>query len=337
MAMTSRERIAAAIHFTGPDRLPTSADRFGVSAKLNHAGHHKDGVETYAGSQGIDDFGCVWQRTEVRNMGYVTTHPLADLSRLPDYVWPDPDDPKKYEGLAEQVDQAGDRYAIVGLGITLWERLWMLHGMDQTLVELVTDPAPLAELADRIVDYDVRVIRNMGQACPGRIHGVQLTDDWGTQQATFISPKLWQRFFQPRYERIFCAAHEQGWDVWIHSDGRINEIIDGWIEAGLDVINLPAPLMVGIDEIGRRFRGRICFTGGVDNQMTLPQGDPQAIRAQAKLLLERWATPKGGFIGPDDDWIEGRDGSFLEQYGLTRQAVVTMVEAFREFDPYRAA
>ena len=336
MSMSSYELIHAAVHFERPERLPTTADKFSVSSNLNHAGHSPEGREDYAGSRALDDFGCVWQRTSVLNMGYVTYHPLADWDDLKTYRWPDPDAPAKYEGMAERFEGSEGQYVSTGIGLTLWERLWMLHGMDQTLVELVTNPDPLAELLDRIVAYDLAVIRNIGERFPGRIHGVQLTDDWGTQWATFINPKLWRRFFQPRYARIFEAAHAQGWDVWMHSDGRINEILDGWIEAGLDVINMPAPRMVGIEEIGERFAGRICFINGVDNQLTLPFEGREEIRAEARLLLEHWATPEGGFVAPDYDIIAGRDSQFLEMYGLPEEAVVTMIEAFAEFDPYKA-
>ena len=336
MTITSLERIRRAIHFGTPDRLPTGGDIHSVSSNINHGGHSPGGVEDYTQPQAYDDFGCMWKRTEILNMGYVVGHPLQDWDAARTYIWPDPDDPAKYAGMEERFAGAEGKYVSTGMGITLWERMWTLRGMDQTLIDLHTDRSRMEWLADCVVEYNLALIRNIGDRFPGRIHGVQFTDDWGSQQATFINPKLWLDFFQPRYARIFEAAHAQGWDTWIHSDGRINEIIDGWIEAGLDVINMPAPHMVGLQEIGRRFSGRICFRGGCDNQATLPFANRETIRAEAKLLLELWATPQGGFIGPDYNMLEGRGGQFLEMYGLPREAVETMIEAFREFDPYVA-
>jgi uroporphyrinogen decarboxylase len=334
-SMTSLERIKRAIHFGRPDRLPTSGDVFSVASTLNHAGHSPGGEETYTEREVTDDFGCTWRRTEVLNMGYVVGHPLQDWEALGSYRWPDPDDPAKYEGMEERFSGSEGKYVMTGLGLTLWERLWMLRGMEQALVELQTQRERMEALADRIVEYNLGVLRNLGQRFRGRLHGIGFTDDWGTQWATFISPRLWHEFFQPRYARIFQATHDLGWETWIHSDGRINEIVGGWIEAGLDVINMPAPRMVGIEEIGRRYRGRICFNGGCDNQSTLPFGSSEEIREEARLLLEHWATPEGGFIGPDLSMAEGRGGTALRQYGLSLAAVETMVEAFHEFDPYR--
>ena len=337
MSMTSYELIRAAIHFGTPDRLPTGDDRHSVRTNHNPAGHNPGGgdKEDYSQRLAYDEFGCLWQRTEVLNMGYVVGHPLEEWENIRTYRWPEPDDPAYYEGMEARFAGSQGKYVSTGIGITLFERMWTLRGMEKVLIELHTDRPRMEYLADRIVEYTLAVIRNIGERFPGRIHGVQLTDDWGTQQATFINPRLWCDFFQPRYARIFEAAHAQGWDTWEHSDGRINEIIEPWIEAGLDVISMPAPRMVGIEEIGQRFAGKICFSNGVDNQSTLPFKGPDEIRDEARLILEHWSTPEGGFIAPGYGMLQGRDGTALEQYGLPLQSVLAMLEAFRELDPYR--
>jgi hypothetical protein len=329
MAMTSYEVVKRALHFGTPDRLPfRSEDVHAVSPTFN-ALEYSD----YARREVADQWGCVWLRTEVKNMGHPKGHPLADWEAIKTYRWPDPDNPAYYADMEEQFAGSEGKYVQVGLGLTLWERMWFLRGMDKVLVELYTDRKRMEYLADRIVEYTVQVIRNIGARFPGRIHGVMHTDDWGTQLATFINPIMWRDFFQPRYAQIFAADHAQGWDTWEHSDGRINEIVGPWKEAGLDAINMPAPLMVGIGEISRRYQGQICFFGSVDNQQTLPFGSDEEIHAQAKLLLERWATPQGGFIA--SGYGRPARDDFYEVYGLSARAAQVADAAFREFDPYR--
>ncbi len=56
------------------------------------------------------------------------------------------------------------------------------------------------------------------------------------------------------------------------------------------------PRAYGIRELGARFAGRVCFLTTVDIQSTLPAEDPEAIRAEAKALVENWSIPQGGFI-----------------------------------------
>jgi hypothetical protein len=68
---------------------------------------------------------------------------------------------------------------------------------------------------------------------------------------------------------------------------------------------------------------------GRDIQHTLPFKGAGEIGEEARLLLERWATPLGGFIV--SDYGDGRAiGVELEKKRL-------MLQAFTDSDPYRAA
>jgi hypothetical protein len=56
------------------------------------------------------------------------------------------------------------------------------------------------------------------------------------------------------------------------------------------------PRTYGIEEIGNRFRGKVCFLTTVDIQTTLPQGNPDTVKAEARELVKNWSTREGGFI-----------------------------------------
>ena len=60
----------------------------------------------------MDDWGCGWSTTEVKNMGQVVEYPLADWSDLDGYRPPDPRNPFYYERLGPLLDEAGDRYVV---------------------------------------------------------------------------------------------------------------------------------------------------------------------------------------------------------------------------------
>jgi hypothetical protein len=126
-----------------------------------------------------------------------------------------------------------------------------------------------------------------------------MSDDWGTQQAAFVSFDLWMDFFLPRYQRLFDAMHAAGCDVWVHSCGKINEIIEGYIRAGVNVVNVQQPRCLGIEAIGQRYRGRIAFETLADIQHTLPMGNPAEIEADAEAIAAHWALPEGGLVFSD--------------------------------------
>jgi len=326
MTMSSYEVVKRAIHFQGPERLPVKFASLGIS-DTHTVSTNAIGTGDHAQRATLDEWHCLWVRTEVANMGQVRGHPLEDWEAIKTYEWPDPDAPDYYAGMEARFAGSEGKYVTTSIFMLLFERMHALRGMANVLSELYTDPSRMAFLADRIVEFDLGVIRNIGARFPGRIHGFSFTDDWGTELATFISPKMWCKFFQPRYARIFEAAHAQGWDVWMHTCGKVNEIIEPLIEIGLDVINLQQPRALGIEEIGKRFRGRICFESLCDIQATLPFKGAEEIRQEAKLLLECWAAENGGFILSDYG-----DG---EAIGVPLWKKRVMLEAFQEFDPFR--
>ena len=327
MSMTSYEVVRRAIEFEGPDRLPLIFPSLGMS-DVHFVEWNQVGTGDPALRKTADEWNCVWERTAMKNMGQVTGHPLADWGALDSFEWPDPDDPAFYVGMEEQFAGSEGKYVRTFIFLLLFERLHALLGFENVLLDLHKDRERLAMLADRIVAFDLGVIENISRRFPGRIHGLGFTDDWGTQQNVFVRPTLWDAFFAPRYKRIFDAIHAAGWHVWMHSCGRINAILDRLIDLGVDVINLQQPRALGIEEIGQAFRGRICFESLCDIQRTLPFQGAEAIREEAQLLLEHWATPEGGFILSDYG-----DGQAI---GVDVEKKQMMLDGFQEADPWRA-
>jgi hypothetical protein len=85
----------------------------------------------------------------------------------------------------------------------------------------------------------------------------------------------------------------------VHSCGKVNEIIEGYIAAGANAVNLLQPRALGIEEIGRRYAGRIAFWTLPDIQTTLPTGDRRMVKEDIDGLMTHWATPTGGFLFAD--------------------------------------
>ena len=302
--MTSREIVHRALRFERPPRLPVSVGALGCT---DFAGVPiKDAPGFQPRVPGEDEWGCVWEKTETPNMGQVKGHPLEDIATLDAYPFPDYDADERYVDVPEALDRADadGRFVQAGIFMVLFERMHSLHGFENVLVDLMLDRPAMTALADRIVDVQLNRIKNAARRFPGRIHGWGMTDDWGTQQAAFIRFDLWMDFFFPRYRRLFDAMHAMGCFVTVHSCGKVNEIIEGLIQAGANAVNLQQPRALGIEEIGRRYRGRVTFSSLCDIQATLPTGDTAKIEADAEALMTRWATPEGGFIlsdyGDDD-------------------------------------
>jgi hypothetical protein len=297
--MTSYEIVRRAIEFDHPARLPIRFASLGVDDTFGVGAAPAAGWQPSQPHE--DEWGCVWHKPEgeVCNMGQPKGHPLADWAQLADMTFPDPADDQRYAHIEAALEQAGDRYVIFGCGFTFFERMHYLRGFENLLADLHLHPTWVHELAERVLAYPLGVAQEIGRRFRGRIHGFAMTDDWGTQADTIISLKMWREFFKDRYTRLFGTIHEAGLHAWMHSCGHVNHIIAEWIDCGLDVVNLQQPTNLGIVEIGERYRGQICFESLCDIQTTLPRGTAAEIVAEARLLLEWWNTPAGGFILSD--------------------------------------
>jgi len=326
MAMSPYEVVRRAIEFAGPDRLPLRFEALGLN-DTHGVPWNQIGTGDHSKRETYDEWGCMWQRSDMANMGQVKGHPLAEWRALDHFRWPDPDDPSFYEGMEERFAGCEGKYVTTGIFMLLFERMHTLHGFQNTLLDLRLEHERMEMLADRIVEFNLGIIDNIRGRFPGLIHGLGFTDDWGTEQATFISPQLWDEFFKPRYKRLFDAIHEANWHVWMHSCGKVNAILESLIEIGLDVINLQQPTALGIEEVGEEFRGRICFESLCDIQHTLPFKGAQEIREEAEQLLQYWAAPDGGFIL--SDYGDGR------AIGVELEKKQVMLDAFLEADPWR--
>jgi uroporphyrinogen decarboxylase len=243
-----------------------------------------------------DDWGCLWEKTELKNMGQVVHHPLEQWSALASYRPPDPRNPFYFSRIDADIATAEDRYVVLTSHFNLFERLHMLHGFENTLEDFYLEPEKMHRLIDMILQYKLEHLDEAARRFGDRTHGVFLTDDWGTQQNTLISADLFREFFLDRYKQLFDAIHGHGWHVILHSCGRVNDFVPLFIEAGADVLNMQQPQAYGIEELGANFAGKVCFLTTVDIQATLPNGDAEAVRAEAQQLIKHWSTPAGGFI-----------------------------------------
>jgi len=188
--------------------------------------------------------------------------------------------------MEERLSGADGKYVLTSIFMLLFERMHALYSFENTLADLYLEREKIEMLVDRIVEFDLRLIENISQRFPRCIHGLHFSDDWGTERRTFVSPELWDEFFKPRYKRTVDAIHAAGWHAWMHSCGKINAFLESLIDIGGDVIAPEQPRLLWSEEIGRQFRGCICFHSSCDIQHTLPLKGAEKIREGARLLLE---------------------------------------------------
>lgn len=320
--MTPREIVIRAITFNNPPRVPFKFDVVGLNDCWDVWTVDPTGWTWNFEHRTQDEWGCVWAMSDVTHTGQVVEHPLKDLKQLDKFQWPDPDNERRYKGFKEQIAQANDRFVMFCCGHGIWERLWMLMGMDTAMLALTRHKDEIGRIIERIISHHMRVLRNCAEIAGGRMDAAAMADDWGLQDRTFISPRQFRELFKPHYTRWFQQIHELGLHTWMHSCGKINGVLDDLIEAGLEVVDNAQPNTVGLVEFGQKFGGRICLQAIVDTQNTLPRGTLEEVRAQAHALIENYGRPSGGIICADY--------ADAESIGVTLERQLVMFEAFAE-------
>lgn len=148
--------------------------------------------------------------------------------------------------------------------------------------------------------------------------------DFGSQNAPMMSEATYRRMFLPFQKKLNDWVHKNTpWKSFIHSCGSIEPLIEGFIEAGFDVLNPVQCSAVNMEasKLKAKFGDRIVFWGGgVDTQKTLPFGTPDEVRAE---VAERIQTFKesGGFVFNTIHNL---------QAGVPVENFAAMMEAYRE-------
>ena len=188
--------------------------------------------------------------------------------------------------------------AAVGfLSQTIWERSWLIRGMNDLMVEMHTEPELAELLFDRITDHAIEAVRLYAE-CGYDI--IALGDDIGMQSSTMMSVQMWQRFLKPRLAKII--AEIKGIDeevlVFHHSCGYISPFIEGLIECGIDILNPIQPECMDIKAIKADYGSRLSFWGGIGTQTTLPFGTAAEVKERVRELYELFKDEGGIVICP---------------------------------------
>jgi uroporphyrinogen decarboxylase len=169
-----------------------------------------------------------------------------------------------------------------------------VHGYAAMLEDLLLEPERCARLRDMILAVMLRRVEKLCQLPD--LDGVHFRDDWGTQEALMISPRLWRSFFRPAYAQLFGLVRAAGKHVWFHSDGVITAIVPDLAEMGVQVLN-PQTDVNGREALRSLCEGRICIQGDLDRQWVLPYGSVEDARAAVRADLDAFGQLRGGYIG----------------------------------------
>jgi len=83
--------------------------------------------------------------------------------------------------------------------------------------------------------------------------------------------------------------------VRLHTDGRVMEVADQLLEAGVNILNIQDRVN-GLENIERLLKGRVCIDLDIDRQHLIPYGTPAQIREYVREVVRRLGSERGGLM-----------------------------------------
>jgi len=226
---------------------------------------------------------------------------VADIERMPDPLIDRRPDTSRLKAWHE----AG--YPVFGYAGSIYEWSWWFRGMEQFLVDLVSEPAIAEAIIAKVAAHTTRLA--LASARSG-IDVLCFYDDAGMQTGMQVSPELWRRFIKPAWRKVLDAVRAEIPEsrFFLHSCGQIESIVPDIVELGFHILHPLQPECMDFDRFYREFGSQIVLTGTLSSQKILPFGAPDDVRREVRRLAaivgdqKRTIFMPSNVIQPETPW-----------------------------------
>lgn len=214
-------------------------------------------------------------------------------------------------------------FAVYGSMIECAECLTRLIGQENTMLWMGLYPERMGTVINRIGEFYLECARASMDAADGLLDGYVIWGDVAYRNGPFFSPEYWRDYFKPWVKAIADEAHARGLPVIYHGCGCVHELLDDFIEIGIDGYN-PLEAKAGMDavELRRQYGHRLGICGN-SNIQVWESGDREQIKREVVRKLN--AAKGGGYIFQSDHSVDSNVSGHTYDY---------IIELVREYGDY---
>ncbi len=299
--MTGKENALRIIKFNKPEYVMSGIPMHSIFYRgVNHQGYSEDTVAgdgMPVGSKWEDIWGTGWHKEQAGVMGLPYKYPLSEPSALSGYSWPNPDDERICAWIYEKaaLQENSDTFLAGSHRDTLWEKAYMLTGMENMMMYFHTEPEFVREVLCNIMDFQLGIAKHYLNA------GIEIAntgDDMGTQTGPLLGPDIVQNFLVPEYRRLFALYQKHNVLINFHSCGNVTWLIDTLIELGIDILNPVQVSANNLDELRKKTDRKLALAGGISSDL-LQTGPVEKILEEVKKRILQLGKHGGYFCAPD--------------------------------------
>jgi uroporphyrinogen-III decarboxylase len=173
-----------------------------------------------------------------------------------------------------------------------------IRDIEEWYISTVTRREYIKEVFAGQVEIAIKNLERIYQAIGNKVHIVFVDGaDLAAQNTLFCGLDTYRELYLPFSRKIndWIHAHTE-WKTMKHCCGGCEPLIEGFIEAGFDILNPIQTSAKGMapQHLVDKYGGRIVFWGGgVDTQQTLPFGKPQQVRRQVTERVQIFSAKRG--------------------------------------------
>lgn len=237
-----------------------------------------------------DGWGRILRRKVTSPYGVALEVRLTNKSDLDRITFEPPEMKQRYISMLTSVLQAQQMrhrpYVFLKIGGPFL-RSSFLRGELQWYIDIAEDPQFAEAVAMRVTDHLIAVGLEAWRRSNLTDTSIWIFDDVASNGGLLISPQSYERLFLPQVRRIVDAFKGAGLaHVGFHSDGDIRSILDGLVDAGINLLN-PLEPRANMDVVAlrRRYGQQLAFVGGLCNSRILPTGSDAEVRRHVEHVL----------------------------------------------------
>ena len=178
-----------------------------------------------------------------------------------------------------------------------FERLHMLMGFEQALIDLITEPEAVRGFLERLVDFKIELFNRIRDHVP--LDYIVAGDDYGTMRAPFFSTQAFEQTILEPTVRFAKAVQARGTKFVAHCCGKIDAFIPYLVEEiGVDGLEIQG--LNDITAILNKYGDRVTVEYHPDPQLVYdPETTGEMVRAHVREIVDRFgaqAVPGSGVI-----------------------------------------
>ena len=343
--MNSLERVRIALQRGQPDRVPIA--EFLIDLKVAQAAvpgardasdcmdrldmdavgcgpNWRTGPKAADGSY-TDEWGVRYRRAmhgAAEALAHPVAGPVATLADARAYQPPDPDAPWRLDTLRDLVRRYQGRRAIIFHHRAAFMWAAYLTGLEGLLEAFLLAPDLADTLMDKVLECNMAVVRH---AIHAGADVIVLGDDYADNRGPMMSPRVFDRFIQPRLARMIAMIHDESALCIKHTDGNIYPILESIVAAGPDGLNPIEPVAgMTLARTKALVGDRVCLVGNIDCGELLSHGTTDQVEAAVRQAIAD-AAPGGGYMLTSSNSIHS---------SVRPENLIAMVQACHRYGVY---